>query len=214
MMPYSQPQQQLQGQFSVRDLANTMHRRSRRQQECYAEVLERCYSRIRRCAAANRFEYIYEVPDMIVGMPLFDLNRCVRVVMRNLLGNGFQVAYYFPRFLHVSWRAAAAAAAQRVAQEDGDVETLLQAQQEAAMMQAQQEAAMLQQQQVRQLQQQQSMLAMPSFQYPQPSSPFFQPNQPQLAPGRPPLQGQQQQQRPSFRPIADFKPNGKFVLTI
>ena len=93
----------VENQVHVTELHQAIRERKQRQVEVYAVVLDRCYRRIRRCAAVNRFDCIFDVPEIIVGKPLFNINACIRYVMNNLVGNGFEVAYYFPRFLHISW---------------------------------------------------------------------------------------------------------------
>lgn len=90
-------------QITVYDLYNTMRDKQQRHHECYQIALNRCYARIRKCASVNRYECMYEVPGVIVGMPLFDTVRCVKHVVRNLHMNGFRVVHAPPATLHISW---------------------------------------------------------------------------------------------------------------
>jgi hypothetical protein len=90
-------------QITVYDLYNTMREKSLRHHECFTIVLDRIYSRIRRCASVDRLNCVYEVPEVIIGKPLFDVNKCIRYVMRNLTANGFRLQYFFPRTLVISW---------------------------------------------------------------------------------------------------------------
>jgi hypothetical protein len=202
----SGPVPAVEGQVTVRDLVRTMQHRQDRQQECYAAVLERCYGRIRRCAAANRYECLYEVPDMIVGKPLFDLNRCIRTVMKSLTTNGFAVTYYFPRFLHVSWRHGEDTqpagglrslkdyvAPPVVAADSGHGHPDSAAHPDSVHPFLQPQFR----QQSFQTQQQQSL-------------PHHQ--QQQHPPQAPPLVTFRDSAKPQFRSISEFKPSGRFVL--
>jgi hypothetical protein len=45
----------------------------------------------------------FEVPEIIVGKPLFDVEQCTRHAMGSLAANGFRVTYHFPRTLNISW---------------------------------------------------------------------------------------------------------------
>ena len=90
-------------QITVYDLYNTMRERQQRHNECYTIVLDRVYCRIKRCASVNRYTCTFEVPQIIVGKPLFNVESCLRYVMHNLTSNGFRVRYSFPRTLDISW---------------------------------------------------------------------------------------------------------------
>lgn len=90
-------------QITVYDLYQATNERRRRQHECFVIILERCYNRIRKCASVSRSDCLFEVPEFILGKPLYNIDRCVRYVLTNLEGNGYRVTYVFPRFLHISW---------------------------------------------------------------------------------------------------------------
>lgn len=90
-------------QVSVIDINRSIQQRRHRQTEVFTLILERCYRRIDRCASVNRYDCMFDVPEMVVGKPLYDINKCVTFCMNHLKGNGYDVKYYFPRFLHISW---------------------------------------------------------------------------------------------------------------
>lgn len=90
-------------QVSARDL-NTIHReRERRHKEIYVVVLERIYSRIKRCASVGMSTCWYETPEVIFGYPMFDVDRCIRFSMRHLTMNGFKVSRLNNKFLDICW---------------------------------------------------------------------------------------------------------------
>jgi hypothetical protein len=94
-------------QISVYELYNAMRDKQHRQTASFAAVLDRCYGRIRKHANANRLDCLYEVPEFVVGLPLYDINKCINYVMRHLQINGFAVTYFFPRYLHIGWDVSA-----------------------------------------------------------------------------------------------------------
>jgi hypothetical protein len=100
------PPDVLQNQISVYELYNAMREKQTRQASAFTAVLDRCYSRIKKHASVNRVDCVYEVPEFILGHPLYDINRCITFVVRHLHMNGFRVAYYFPRYLYISWDVA------------------------------------------------------------------------------------------------------------
>ena len=89
--------------ITVFDLYNGMRDREQRHYEAFSIVLERAYSRIRKCASVNRYDCVFDVPEIVIGKPIFDVNKCTRFIMNNLMHNGFKVEYVFPRYLNISW---------------------------------------------------------------------------------------------------------------
>jgi hypothetical protein len=96
--------------ISVFELQQTMKQRESKHVEIFATVLDRCYARIRRCASVNRVECVYDVPEIIIGKPLYDVDVCVKFVAKHLAANGFSVTLMPKRHLHVSWDVAKPAA--------------------------------------------------------------------------------------------------------
>lgn len=90
-------------QISVLDLHNRMRQRQQRQLECYRTMLDRAYARIRRCASVNMFGCEFEVPEVAVGLPLFDADRCIQYMIRSLIVNGYHVRRVASRTLQISW---------------------------------------------------------------------------------------------------------------
>ena len=45
----------------------------------------------------------FEVPEFVIGYPLYNINECVNYIHDKLTSNGFLVKYYFPNILYISW---------------------------------------------------------------------------------------------------------------
>eukprot|EP00798_Chlamydomonas_sp_ICE-L_P010943 gene10943-17057_t len=106
-------------QVSARDLSTLSKERERKQREIFVVVLERVYSRIKRCASVGMWTCHFEMPEMVFGYPMFDVERCIRFSMRHLVMNGFEVSHVnSTKMVDISWmppdkeaKAARAAAA-------------------------------------------------------------------------------------------------------
>ena len=81
----------IENQVSVLDIRGAMRLKSERHRACFVSVLDRCYSRIRRCASVLREECTFEVPLFVPGLPVYDVEKCVRFVASHLAKNGFRV---------------------------------------------------------------------------------------------------------------------------
>ena len=81
----------VQNQVTVLDLRSSMHERFDRHRHAISILLERCYSRIRRCASVHRTDCIYDIPTFIPGLPLYDQATCTDAIITHLARNGFTV---------------------------------------------------------------------------------------------------------------------------
>ena len=91
-------------QVSARDLTTISKERERKQREVFVVVLERVYSRIKRCASVGMYTCHFEIPEVVFGYPMFDIERCIRFSMRHLVMNGFEVSRVnATKTMDISW---------------------------------------------------------------------------------------------------------------
>lgn len=88
---------------NARDVVKTMTQKSERRSECFEKIIDMCMKKIIRSATLNMTSCFFEVPEFIIGFPLFNINECLLYVIKRLQGAGYGVKYYFPRVLHISW---------------------------------------------------------------------------------------------------------------
>lgn len=87
----------------VKDIAKTFEKKSERKKQCFEKIMELCYKRIEKCVGMNAYACFYLVPEFVLGYPIYNLNEAVAYVLQQLQKNGFLVKYFFPRSLHISW---------------------------------------------------------------------------------------------------------------
>lgn len=87
----------------AKDLIVNLEKRNEKMKESYERVLELCYRHIENCSNFNAVACFYEIPEFLMGYPLFNLNECILYVYKQLISNDFNVSYIFPRILFVSW---------------------------------------------------------------------------------------------------------------
>lgn len=90
-------------QLNVQQLGVLMQARMQRRHQCFDKVVELCFTHIKRFAEKNTTFCFYEVPDFLIGYPLYDLNDCINYIIEKLQSNDFLVKYFFPRILYISW---------------------------------------------------------------------------------------------------------------
>lgn len=89
--------------LNISELRNTVHEKRRRRVETFDALLTMCHKRIQRAAELEKYECEYEVPEYVVGLPLFNVNDCLDHLLNRLRTNGFTVQHVFPKTIRVTW---------------------------------------------------------------------------------------------------------------
>ena len=75
--------------------------------ELFKKILNRVHVRIK--TASNKYNAEkccwYIVPELIIGVPRYDQAGCIAYIMHALEENGFQVKYFHPNTIFISWDA-------------------------------------------------------------------------------------------------------------
>ena len=89
--------------LNILELHRTINEKNERKNECYEKVLEICHKRIVMATEHRKMKYVFVVPEYIPGYPIYDLNLCIKHIIKSLETNGFLVTYVFPKYLYISW---------------------------------------------------------------------------------------------------------------
>ena len=72
--------------------------------ELFKKILNRVHVRIKTIANQNKEKCCwYVVPEIIIGVPKYDQAACIAYIMSTLQDNGFQVKYFHPNTIFISW---------------------------------------------------------------------------------------------------------------
>lgn len=73
--------------------------------ELFKKILNRIHVRIKTTARNNIHEKFcwFVVPEVIIGVPKYDQSGCIAYLMDTLQTNGFQVRYFHPNTIFISW---------------------------------------------------------------------------------------------------------------
>ena len=71
----------------------------------YNKILQRIHSKIKTHSRVNKNEQHcwYVIPEMIIGIPRYDVAACTAYVIDKLRDNGFVIRYTHPNLLFISW---------------------------------------------------------------------------------------------------------------
>jgi len=90
--------------INIFELHQTINNKLQKKNDVFEKALDLCHRRIRLAAEYKMYNCFFQVPEVVLGYPMYDLNQCISFLMRELQNNGFEVKYYFPKFLYISWQ--------------------------------------------------------------------------------------------------------------
>lgn len=93
--------------LSVKDIIKVMNKKTERRKECFDKILDMCQKKIKKSVQLNMVQCFFEVPEFVLGFPLYNINECIVHVLTKLQDNGFVVRYLFPRIIFISWESEA-----------------------------------------------------------------------------------------------------------
>lgn len=89
--------------LSVHDLNRHIEAKKREKFATYEKVFALCEKHVVRHADAQLYRCFFEVPEFIMGLPVYALNPAIMYIYDKLVRKGFLVKYYFPKVLYISW---------------------------------------------------------------------------------------------------------------
>lgn len=90
-------------QLNIYELQSSINRKQEHRNLIYESVLKKCHIKIKSAADKELYEINFDVPQYVVGLPLYNINNCLNFIIEQLQSNGFKVIYHFPKLLQISW---------------------------------------------------------------------------------------------------------------
>jgi len=89
--------------YNVNDIKKFIHEREKGRLKVFEDVLESCYHRIQSAVVRDEPFAVFVVPDFLIGKPKYNFANCMEYVIFRLKQNGFNLKYYYPNALQISW---------------------------------------------------------------------------------------------------------------
>ena len=90
-------------QIDMKELYSTINQKTLKRMELYDSILKKCHSRILYNSGLQRKYCFYQVPEFVIGTPLYDIIELRNYVMNSLKTNGFEILYVEPNWLFIYW---------------------------------------------------------------------------------------------------------------
>lgn len=91
--------------LNAKDIVAAQAKKINKRHESFKQIIEQCNKQIKKSIEIERniTFTLFEVPEFLIGFPLFDLNECITYLIKHLTSAGFTVKYFFPRIIYISW---------------------------------------------------------------------------------------------------------------
>lgn len=91
--------------LNIKNLQNEVAEREQKKIQTFEKVLDNCYSKILQAnSKSNDCNCLYNVPLVMFGVPIYNLNDCIKFIMDKLTKKGFKVYFTYPNLLLISWK--------------------------------------------------------------------------------------------------------------
>lgn len=92
--------------LNINDIVNIQQEKMKLKNHSFEVILSDCFRRIKKQASMfpNNTFCFYDVPEFMLGYPLYKMEDCIKYLMTNIANSGFKVEYMFPRILIISWK--------------------------------------------------------------------------------------------------------------
>ena len=89
--------------LNINDLYETMYQKNINRYQKFDEILKCIHNRIKLYAKHERTYCFYQIPEFIIGVPLYDINDLQKYLINSLKKDGFRVLYVEPNWLFINW---------------------------------------------------------------------------------------------------------------
>jgi len=90
-------------QLNIKDLYSTINEKTLKRMEIYDDVLKKCHCRIKYNSGLERTYCFFQIPEFIIGVPLYNSNEMKTYIINSLQNNGFELLYVEPNWLFITW---------------------------------------------------------------------------------------------------------------
>ena len=87
----------------AQDLINTQKEREKIKFKTFAKIYSNVEKKISLASSSNFYYVWYEIPEFIIGFPLYNLDECKKYIIKELKDNGFNVEIYDDNIILIQW---------------------------------------------------------------------------------------------------------------
>lgn len=85
------------------DLINQQKEREKIKYKTFSKIYEQIDKKINLASSSNYYYIWYEIPQFLIGYPLYNYKECIIVIVNKLKQNGFEIEEFEPTLLLIKW---------------------------------------------------------------------------------------------------------------
>lgn len=89
--------------LDINNLYKYQEQREEVKREYYEQIMKKIHNRIENFAIRNETLCMYQIPEFVFGIPLYNRMNCCRYIIDRLKNEGFKVYYVEPYQLVINW---------------------------------------------------------------------------------------------------------------
>ena len=89
--------------LNINNLYETMWEKNIKRYEKFDGVLKKIHNRIKYNARIEKTYCFFQIPEFIIGVPLYNIQEMKTYIINSLKTNGFKLLYIDPNWLFITW---------------------------------------------------------------------------------------------------------------
>tara|TARA_B110000879_G_C10852664_1_gene386048 strand:- start:211 stop:636 length:426 start_codon:yes stop_codon:yes gene_type:complete len=89
--------------LNIDDLYETIDEKNNKRLEKFDGILKKIHGRIRYYSQLERTFCFFQIPEFIIGVPLYNVSDLRNYIINSLKRNGFHIVYIDPNWVYISW---------------------------------------------------------------------------------------------------------------
>jgi len=90
--------------LNINDLYKTSDRKNEIRFRIFDNILKKIHIRIKNSAINEKMYCFYQIPEFIIGTPIYDINELKEYLINSLKKDRFKLLYIDPNWLFISWQ--------------------------------------------------------------------------------------------------------------
>lgn len=114
--------------MDIRELHKYQIKKKQTKITTYEKIVSRCFHRIKVFAKLDQTYCFFEVPNIIFGLPIYDLTNCIHFLMQRLVDHNFKVLFIKPNIIFITWdiRLTKSSAPKKISNQQKKIDKYLQ----------------------------------------------------------------------------------------
>ena len=89
--------------LNIDELYETIDEKNNKRLEKFDGILKQIHGRIKYYSKLERTFCFFQIPEFIIGVPLYNVSDLRNYIINSLKRNGFHIVYIDPNWLYISW---------------------------------------------------------------------------------------------------------------